>query len=637
MRTTEERGRAKGLLLLLVMVLSFSAPAISGERTLADARLMNACLTNFHICDAHIGDVLEGLAGIGDFFALVDRRVTRALPVNIKLRDGINIAEAVGELARIYGYSCRWDLPARTVVIGNEQSFRDYETMETRSYDHGFQTPEKFVKAISEIVSSERLAIEIDGERLKITTSNLEHRIIAEKILTLRGAHVRGAEEEGIALEIKVKEIDADSSRILGLEEAFSQQSAAGVFSPYCTRISREQQAQAGASGATAQEKFPEESFNLHAVLNKENQQFIGELIPVVITDDEGETTRFDYQKVGATLELTLLRNTEGATLVLTAEVNRITDWKETDGANPVPVVETGNVGAVVHLEEGERFVLSGLALSAAGSKDETGRGTIFSQQQRPDEKRDLAIFISFVPGNEYAHTEAGESVLIVPVAEAPPVTAAEEGRALEEIEGSELWEAKEIESTPLWEAEVVELGSPPALLTGEHEGTPGEPHETVAKQQETPATETYGESHEESQESYEESSGSLYEEGREAPEVFLPGTAQVGLVITYKTKQGEDVSDIAGKYGIPAEALYRTNNLSPDLPPPAGMDLVIPIPAEHLYILNQGETLWRLARRYEVAPELLMEINQISDVTQLMIGQIIILPKPVDQEVREN
>ncbi len=120
-------------------------------------------------------------------------------------------------------------------------------------------------------------------------------------------------------------------------------------------------------------------------------------------------------------------------------------------------------------------------------------------------------------------------------------------------------------------------------------------------------------------------------------PEVFLPGTAEVGLVITYKPQKGEDLPAIAAKYGIPVEALSRTNNLSPDAPLPAGADLVVPIPVTHLYILQPGETLWRLARKYGTTPELLMEINQINDVTQLGIGQIIILPKPVDQAVEEN
>ena len=84
-------------------------------------------------------------------------------------------------------------------------------------------------------------------------------------------------------------------------------------------------------------------------------------------------------------------------------------------------------------------------------------------------------------------------------------------------------------------------------------------------------------------------------------------------------------------------EALFRSNNLSPDALLPAGTNLVVPIPVDHLYLLQQGETLWRLARRYGVSLELLMEINQISDVTQLMIGQIIILPKPVDQVDEKN
>ena len=230
-----------------------------------------------------------------------------------------------------------------------------------------------------------------------------------------------------------------------------------------------------------------------------------------------------------------------------------------------------------------------------------------------------------------------------MPVAETPAAAVGEkEEKTLKESESTAAVESTTVlESTALWEAEVVELGSlgqgqtggpapepdepgAPATLGGGQGEAAGEPKETIVEQEERPLVAAV-------------EKRPAGEERQAGPEAFLPGTAEVGLVITYKTKEEEDLPAIATKSGIPVEALSRTNNLSPDTPLPAGVDLVIPVPVEHLYVLQPGETLWRLARRYEVPPELLMEINQISDVTQLMIGQIIILPKPVDQAVKEN
>src|SRR5690606_12260385 len=109
-----------------------------------------------------------------------------------------------------------------------------------------------------------------------------------------------------------------------------------------------------------------------------------------------------------------------------------------------------------------------------------------------------------------------------------------------------------------------------------------------------------------------------------------------VGLTIIYRVQSGDTIAGIARRYGIPVETIIQANNLS-SFSVPGGTDLIIPIPANHLYPLQAGETLWRLAKRYGVTVELLMDINQISEVTQLTTGQIIILPRPVDQIVDDR
>src|SRR5690606_30698848 len=133
------------------------------------------------------------------------------------------------------------------------------------------------------------------------------------------------------------------------------------------------------------------------------------------------------------------------------------------------------------------------------------------------------------------------------------------------------------VESTTLWEAEVVELGSlgqsqtgkpapepekteAPAVLGGEEVPEPEEPGVSATlgsepapapEKPEAPVAPTGGQ---------EEAVG---ERKEPKPEVFLPGTAEGGLVITYKPQKGEDLPAIGAKYGIPVETLARTNNRS--------------------------------------------------------------------------
>src|SRR5690554_8091226 len=97
----ERRGRTRVLLALLV-VLSFSIPGMNKESTagLPDSNPVDYRLTNFYIIDVNIADALEGLAAIarargGNLFALVDRKAVRAVPVNMKLREGIGLTEAM--------------------------------------------------------------------------------------------------------------------------------------------------------------------------------------------------------------------------------------------------------------------------------------------------------------------------------------------------------------------------------------------------------------------------------------------------------------------------------------------------------------------------------------------------------------
>lgn len=603
------------MVILPVFVLFFSFSTRSMEKA--------GNLTNFRVMDAGISDVLQGLANIGNIRVLMDRRTAGGPQVNIKFRDGIGVVEAVEQLARTYGYAYKWDIPAQTVIVGNEQTFKDYENMETRVYDTGSLDREKIITTLTAVFPGDRLEIEPAENELKIRTSILEHRIIDEIIDHLR----RPVQDND--WEITVQEIDRDACRSLGIEER--DVSLSPGVSPRFTRVSREQTDKLIKEG-----KLHElEVIRFTASGNEVDQQFVGDLLPVI--RETGEETQIEYRKVGVDLTVTSFFNENGVTIVLQTEINRIKEWEQASGGIAVPVMETGSAGTVVSLAEGESLVVSGLDLvSGNGDGNEVQQktalpliGRFFSSlQEFPGEKTELCLFINPYPGEHIIE----DSVAGTDIAELPEIPeeiiridlVEEEKPAAQKEDTAPAGTAKPEPgiSRPLWEAEVVELGSKsvPAVVPE----TPVLVDEPL-KAREYPDEEDLEETRPPGKETDPK------EETRE-----LEPAVPIGLTIIYRVQSGDTIFGIAAKYGIPAESIVRANDLSSSTLP-GRTDLVLPIPADHLYPLKAGETLWRLAGRYGVTVELLMEINQISEVTQLTTGQIIILPTPVDRVVEDT
>lgn len=591
-------------------------------------------LTNFRVMDAGIGEVLQGLGKIGGIRVLLDRRTGPGPRVNIKFRDGIEVAEAVEQLARTYGYSYQWDLPARTVIVGNDQTFKDYENMETRAYDPGSLDREELITLLTAAFPAGRLQIEPAGKELKIRTSILEHQMIGELLADLRNP------VPDMAGEISVLEMAVEAWQSLRKEENLSLFSG----SPEFIRVSREQAAAIKSRGELRERR----ALAFTAPGNRENLQFIGDLLPVVTETEEG--TRIEYRKVGVDLAVTSFSHEHGVTVVLQTEVNRIKGWREA-GGTAVPVLESERAGTVINLAEGESLVVSGLNLVSAGGNwngiqpptDLPLLGRLFSSlQEFPGGKTELCILITPSSGGSFP-PETAAAAGAAPVFPSPSETPQEQEIIRIELVEEQPETAKE-ETPPaavpavtarpgqgtggtLWEVEVVELGGSGKKDSGE--SSPPLPVPPTAVPETPLPVEKQGETGKSGEEM------GTKEPRRPLAEETEPAVP-VGLTIIYRVQSGDTIAGIARRYGIPVETIIQANNLS-SFSVPGGTDLIIPIPANHLYPLQAGETLWRLAKRYGVTVELLMDINQISEVTQLTTGQIIILPRPVDQIVDDR
>ena len=101
----------------------------------------------------------------------------------------------------------------------------------------------------------------------------------------------------------------------------------------------------------------------------------------------------------------------------------------------------------------------------------------------------------------------------------------------------------------------------------------------------------------------------------------------------THVVRAGENLSAIARRYGVTVEELVETNGLNnPDLIY-AGQVLAIPgaAPAgSNVYTIQQGETLSEIAARYGVPVERIMAANNLPNRSSIAEGQQLVIPDAV-------
>lgn len=110
-------------------------------------------------------------------------------------------------------------------------------------------------------------------------------------------------------------------------------------------------------------------------------------------------------------------------------------------------------------------------------------------------------------------------------------------------------------------------------------------------------------------------------------------GTGEVSvrrsaLRVFYRVKEGETLSEIAGRYHLSPEELAAVNDLSGggDLIF-AGQLLVLPTGCG-VHLVREGETLSEIASRYGVSEEELAGANGIEDLDVVLAGQELIIPR---------
>jgi type II secretory pathway component GspD/PulD (secretin) len=99
--------------LLLILLLSALSLTVWG----AGPDIETTVISSFDVFEADLRDVFRSLADYGNLNVLMDKQVQGM--VTTRFQAGMTVKQAIEILAQTNGYSFRWMLPQRTVLIGN--------------------------------------------------------------------------------------------------------------------------------------------------------------------------------------------------------------------------------------------------------------------------------------------------------------------------------------------------------------------------------------------------------------------------------------------------------------------------------------------------------------------------------------
>ncbi|MGE5604956.1 MAG: LysM peptidoglycan-binding domain-containing protein [Bacteroidota bacterium] len=589
-------------------------------------------ISNFEVLDADIRDVFRSLAELGGINVLMDPQVKGA--VSIKLKHGLTIKDAIELLSQTYGYSFRWITQTRTVIIGNEKTFSNFESRETRIYHLNYADPEQVKNALKIIIAEDKIGVDTRTNQLTIKASILEHQNIGEIVVRL------DREMPQLNIEARMEELTETASKELGLNWEFEK-----IYSTNNFKLNTMSTLRALEDSNKARLLA---NPNISITDSQEGKILIGDKFPVISTNRSSTGIEYivNYIEIGTKLTVTpRINDNDIVTVSIKAEVSTILEWKKTGEGDDVPVIRTREASSVVRLREGETFVLSGLhkESSTDGTSGLPGLskvpliGRLFGTKKDIMENTEVVIFVTpkiirlkdkaIDNSNVHKVGEQASNELGVSITKPVPESLA----------------STPIINTPTVQEEATKHEPPDndGTLKSTNENAPSAAVETVKPKtanlplqvepvdQEKPVEEKAMPDLAKLPKALDPPS----EEAVQSTPDAKPNKPGNVVRVKIKAKKGETISSLAKKYGISKELIIAENKLKSGTETiTAGAELVLAIPQNHFYEIKPKETLWRIAKRYGTTVELLMEINNITDHTKIEKGQAIMLPVPVDK-----
>lgn len=613
------------LVLIMAIATLFTCYSVQAEGVKTEI------ISNFEVLDADIRDVYRSLAELGGINVLMDPQVKGA--VSIKLKHGLTIKDAIELLSQTYGYSFRWITQTRTVIIGNEKTFSNFESRETRIYHLNYADPQQVKNALKIIIAEDKIGVDTRTNQLTIKASILEHQNIEEIVVRL------DREMPQLNIEARMEEITNKASKELGLLWGFNQLSSVSNFklTSFATIQALEEKNEARLLANP----------NISVTDSQEGKILIGTKFPVISTNrsSEGIEYAINYIEVGTRLIVTpRINENDIITVTLKAEVSDITEWRKTGEGDDVPVIRTREASSVIRLREGETFVLSGLhqennTLSESGIPGLSRvplLGRLFgTKKEGPNEQTEVVIFLTPKIIRFKNETTDTSNVQIIGK---PRTSEIEPPKAITEP----------IPATPIVNTPTVQEGTIIPNQGPDNDGvkstTENKPSEAVESVKPITVNKPLQVEPIDQEKPVEEKElpdltklpkaldPPLGEAIQPAPNAKPDKPGNI-VRVKIKAKKGETISSLAKKYGINREVILTENKLKSGTETiTAGAELVLAIPQNHFYEIKPKETLWRIAKRYGTTVELLMEINNITDHTKIEKGQAIMLPVPVDK-----
>ncbi len=556
-------------LLVFLMIIGI-CPVIQAENDVILDR-------DLEYINSSLPDVIRDLAEIGGFRVILDRQVRGE--VSLTLMHGVTAKEAIGTVARGYGYSSRW-LNASALMVGTSAFINgNFAARSTRIHTLKNADPVLVAEKLQTVIPPERIKINHATKELTVTADIAEHQNISELINRLDRS------KTSINLEILIEEVPDILWKELQLETDWRATELGAVTLNVEQQKSLQEKTNQfllGKSGLTC--------FN-----NQEARVLVGDYHPKPAQPNSGNMNKLSVEGLesGTRLILTPSMVNEGQLqLKVNTSVKMVTNQKQTlirgiQSSIGMNIGETALFNGIMQRDE-----YYNLKKTATGFQYPILEN-LFNKKIAPDSSQLTRIILLITPKLE----NGDEKVKTKNELESPSVVA-DQNNAAENIQAG----------LPL-------TGSPTGNET--EMSTAPTMGETMKPEEDKPV---------------------VIFDAVVIPENQQPDKVQgvtagsnhgmADLVdVEYIVKKGDTPTSIAKKYGVGLSAILVKNKLNNSDVIKVDSVLVIPVPSDRIYVVKSKETLWRIAKRYGLAIEVLMDLNGIDDQTKVKEGQALVLP----------
>jgi type IV pilus assembly protein PilQ len=349
------RGAKCTRLIALVFLLAFAA-SNTGFVSLAAGEGSLGRPVTIELKGADVRDVLKILAELGNVNIVSDPSVRGEISLSLK---EVPIADAVELVTRATGLAYRH--VGNTLVVGLPDRFKSgFDHIETRVFKLDYASPEDMKDALRLVVPPDKIQLDSRTNSVIVTGVSVELGE-AEKIVRKLDVPI-----PMVRIDARLEEIAQDALDQFGI--SFQEMGEYGGFGKVYIRTDPTTGVFQGLSLAVgAFLKMLEDSGKAVTIARPstttldgtEARVFIGDKIPVIISEQGGETKSVSFIEAGVKLVITPRVNRDGLiTVRIRPEVSSILGTDQTQG---FPHVRTREADLVATVRDGETIAIAGL------------------------------------------------------------------------------------------------------------------------------------------------------------------------------------------------------------------------------------------------------------------------------------